>query len=202
MDLGFRDLTTMGFFQERPDGLLMGHSWGDNLRPIGDYISYAKNFWRQRRLKPGNVWLPHDAKAKSLQTGKSIVQHFHPHGIRPRKVPELGLLDGIAATRSMFPVWYINEQENQDLILALMSYHRKYDEERKTYINEPVHDWSSHWCDMFRHASLVANLTDPRDHITQRARAMGIVTPAARSVNYGFSLNDIWGTGPRQSGRL
>ena len=60
-----------------------------------------------------------------------IVENFRDAHLRPRIVPELDLLDGIAATRKMFPFWYIDEKRNLDLILALKSYHRKYDEEKK-----------------------------------------------------------------------
>lgn len=198
MDLGWRDDTTMGFFQERPDGVVIGHAMHDSLMPIKHYIRYYKDFFANRAwLRPGKIWLPHDAKAKSLQTGKSIVDQFRSEGLRPHLVPELDLLDGIAAARMMFPNIYFNEQETQKLVLALKSYHYKYDEEKKVYLREPEHDWSSHYADKFRYLAIVANKSRPQ------ASPAGRVAPEeAAGVHYGFSLNDIWGLTPQRSGRL
>jgi hypothetical protein len=199
MDIGFKDQSTMGFAQRHFDGILMGHSHGDNLKPIGHYIKYIKEYWGDNGLKPGQIWLPHDAKARSLQTGKAIINHFQTANLRPKLVPRLDVIDGIAAVRTTFPGIYINEKKNRTLILALKTYHRKYDEELKRFSDEPVHDWSSDWCDMFRYFAIVEN---------PRARPITVPSPytkpdGARSqgASYAFCLNDIWDTAPRTSAR-
>ena len=191
MDLGVHDDTTLGFCQSRPDGVVCVHSHHDNLRPIKDYIEYIKEFWASNHLRPGQIWLPHDARAKSLQTGKSIIDHFLAAKLRPRIVPQLDLLDGIAAARKMFPLWHFNESETKSLLLALKSYHRKYDEDLKRFIDEPVHDWSSHYADMFRYASIVLNREAPK-----KAKPQPAMVPEDNVVTYPFSLNDIWDLGP------
>lgn len=196
MDLGWRDDTTMGFVQERPDGLVIGKAYHDNLKPISHYIDYLRAWMASTGHRLGDVYLPHDAKAKSLQTGKAIVDSFRASGMRPKLVTELGLLDGIAATRATFPQMYFHEPDTKDLILALKSYHYKYDEEKKIYLSEPVHDWSSHYADMLRHVAIMSN---PKPQTRQR---QPIAQPAARALHYGFALNDIWDTGPKRSMRL
>ena len=193
MDLGHSDDTTMGFFQTRFDGNLMGHAHHDNMKPIAHYIKYLKDFCGDNKLKLGTVWLPHDAKARTLQTGRAIIDHFRDANIRPKLVPRLDLLDGIAATRAGFPSWYFNATQCEKLILALKSYHRKYDEEKKTFIDEPVHDWSSHYADMFRYANIVTGPSVPPDVGRQQVE---IVKSTVRVANYGFSLDDIWSTAP------
>ena len=190
MDLGWRDDSTIGFVQPRPDGLLMGHSYHANLRPISFYIKYIKEYWGDNKLKPGQVWLPHDARAKSLQTGKSIIENFRDANLRPKIVPSLDLLDGIAAGRKTFPSWYFNERQTQDLVLALKSYHRTYDEDKKVFSDEPVHDWSSHYADMFRYACIVMNPKGEEKTATPRQKGLAITHTGA--VNYGFALDDIW----------
>ncbi len=191
MDLGWADLTVAGFVQQRPDGLLMGHVYADNLKPISTYTQYARKFYTERRLRPGKVYLPHDAKAKSLQTGKSMVEQVYKQmKQRPKIVPELDLLDGIAATRRGFQYWYINEDECGDFVLAAKSYHRKYDAQLQTFSHEPVHDWSSHYMDMFRYANIVCDLPDLNEFIRRRNNPHDV--PPARSANYGFTLNEIW----------
>jgi hypothetical protein len=179
----------------------MGHAYSDNLKPISHYIQYIKDFISKRKLRLDTIHLPHDARAKSLQTGKSIIENFRDAHLRPKLVPELSILDGIAASRKMFPRWYFNERECESLILALKSYHRKYDEDKKVYSNEPVHDWSSHHADMFRYANIVFNVPTDSEYVNSRAKPLA--NGPARPVHYGFALNDIWDTGPnRNSTRL
>lgn len=195
MDIGWKDQSVMGFGQRRFDGILMGHSYGDNMKPIAHYIKYAKDYWGDNQLIPGQIWLPHDAKAKSLQTGKSIIEHFKAANLRPKLVPRLDVMDGIAAVRSTFPSVYVNEQENKKFLLAAKTYHRKYDEELKRYSDEPVHDWSSDWMDMFRYFCIVMN---PRQ-VTRQSEIRSMVQKTGH--HYNFSLNDIWDTAPRGTAR-
>jgi phage terminase large subunit len=200
MDLGWRDDTTMGFYQERPDGIVIGHAHHNSLQPISVYIKHYNDFFTRTGLKPGKIWLPHDAKAKSLQTGKSIIENFRSSSLRPSLVPELDLLDGIAAARKTFPLIYFNEPETKDLVLALKSYHRKYDEDRKVFLNEPVHDWSSHYADKFRYLCIVANSKAIIKQEDDRPRTLA--PEGGHGVHYGFALNDIWDLGPQRSNRL
>lgn len=202
MDLGWNDDTTMGFFQERPDGIVVGHAHADRLKPIQDYIDYAVGFYQKNGLTKGNVYLPHDAKAKSLQTGKAIIDHFikDKRLPRPKIVPNLDLLDGIAATRQTFPHIYLHESGTQGLVLALKSYHYEYDEDKKVYKDTPVHDWSSHYADMFRYLALSAN---KKQALSRKDRLDAVLagTPAP-GVHYGFALNDLWGLVPQRSTRI
>jgi phage terminase large subunit len=203
MDLGFDDACTMIFFQERPDGICIGHAHSDNLKPIKTYIKYAKDFWGGRRLKQGKIHLPHDAKARSLQTGKSIIDHFRKAELRPKLVPDLDLLDGIAATRTTFPSFYFHEPETVDLVLALKSYHYKYDEERKIFVGEPVHNWASHYADNTRYLSIVANpKAAEQAQKDPYADLISGMSKKPEGVKYGFTLNQIWDLGPTQSSRL
>lgn len=195
MDLGWRDLTVAGFVQQRPDGLLLGHVYADSLKPIKTYTTYIKDFWKKRNLRPGKVWLPHDAKAKTLQTGKSTVELFVKEKIRPKIVPELGLLDGIGVAREGFQFWYVNEPDCEKLPMALKTYRREFDDKLKTFGTEPVHDWSSHYADMFRYANIVCDRPTVEDFI--KARGSKFAPPPVRSVHYGFALNDIWDCGPQ-----
>lgn len=200
MDLGIHDDTTMGFAQSRPDGILLGHAHHDNLQPIKHYIDYIKSYWAGTNtevrmgppLRPGQIWLPHDAKAKSLQTGKTIVDHFIKAHLHPKIVPSLDLLDGIAAARLTFPMVYFNEAETEDLVLALKSYHRKYDEDLKRFIDEPVHDWSSHYADMFRYMAIVMNKGQkPRKTMEEILKNID-----KKQAHYNVCLNDLWNTAP------
>lgn len=198
-DLGWSDDTTIGLFQERPDGIVVAKAHADRLQPIKTYVSWLQDFYRKTGHKEGQVWLPHDARAKSLQTGKAIIDHFRG-AFRPKLIPNLDLMDGIAAARRTFPQVYFHEPDTQGLVLALKSYHYKYDEDRKIYLPEPVHDWSSHYSDMFRYLAIVAN---PKEAVKREEAIERVIAPAGgHGVHYGFALNDIWDLGPQRSVRI
>lgn len=190
MDLGWADMTTLGFFQERPDGIVIDRAMGWNMKPIAHAIDEINKYFRDTRHVRGKLWLPHDARAKSLQTGKSIENMFTEAKMQPRIVPELSIQDGIAAVRQLFPSLHMNLPHTEDLVLAAKTYHRKYDEEKKVFTDEPVHDWSSHWMDMVRYMAIVAK---KRSYATMKS---------STELTYQFSLNDIWDCGPRRSARL
>ncbi len=196
-DLGWRDSTVLGFFQERPDGIVVDRATGNNLKPIDFYIEEIRAYYRMTGHKMGKIYLPHDAKAKTLQTGKSTMDAFIKARLPVELVPELSLQDGITATRQTFPMLYYNEEGTRDLVLAMKSYHRKYDEEKRTFIEEPVHDWSSNWADMQRYMAIVGN----RKLMKNKGGPQLVKTPGD-GVHYGFSLDDIWDLGPRRTLRL
>lgn len=108
----------------------------------------------------GDVWLPHDARAKNLQTGKSVVEQFLSEGIKPKLVPNHKVRDGISAARKVFPGVEIDADDSEELVEALKSYRREWNEDLGMFSERPVHDWSSHYADAFRYFSIVTGAAD------------------------------------------
>jgi phage terminase large subunit len=150
MDLGFSDDTAILWFQV-----------GKELRIIDAYSNHGQSIdhydtvLKRKGYKYGTwIWLPHDARAMSLQTGRSIEQQFSGSGWKPRIVPQLGLIDGIQASRLTLRDCYI-DASCSDFINAAKQYQREYDEDKKCFRDKPRHDWTSHYADAFRYACLV-----------------------------------------------
>jgi len=191
-DLGFRDDTATICFQDAEDGYPILHAESDSLRPIRHYIQRIDEICLEYNCTRGEVWLPHDAKAKTLQTGKSIVEQFIQAGIRPFLVPSLDVLDGIQAARMLFPQIYFNSAPDAlsgpcaQLIEALKTYRRAWDEDKKAFSNAPIHDWSSHYADVFRYFAIVAR----KLRATEPAQAENI--PPRQLTHYPYSLEDLY----------
>lgn len=150
LDLGFSDDTAIWWFQV-----------GKELRLIDCYSTHGMpiaHYHEVLKAKPYDygtwLWLPHDARAKSLQTGRSIEQQFSSYGWKSRIVPELGLVDGIQAARLTLADCYLDTKCDEGMT-ALKQYQREYDEEKKCFRDKPRHDWTSHYADAFRYACLV-----------------------------------------------
>ena len=150
LDLGFTDDTAIWWFQVGKE-LRLVDCYSTHGQPISHYHEVMKS-------KPYNygewLWLPHDARAKSLQTGRSIEEQFRGLNWKTRIVPELGLIDGIQAARLSLSDAYFDENCREG-IEALKQYQREYDEDKRTFRDKPRHDWTSHYADAFRYACLV-----------------------------------------------
>ena len=191
-DLGFTDSCSWWGWQTVPGGHRIVEFYEADGQPIAHYIDWVKS----RPYKVGNVYLPHDAKAKSLQTGKSIIEQFLAAGITPRLVPELSLQDGIEAARLTLPKCYFDEKKTYEGVEHLRAYGREWDERTQTYRNRPKHDQHSHASDAFRYLSLAAKPVS-----SNLSRGDVNIAPRGEQT-YSFALDDIWDCQPHQSGRV
>lgn len=150
-DLGYTDSTALWYWQERPDGLSIIDYDEAHSEPLQFYFELL----RSKPYRYDTIWLPHDARAKSLQTGRSTVEQFLTEDFPVRIGPKLDLQDGIEAVRKVLPLCHFSPKcENG--VEALRAYRRRWDEETKSYSSKPEHDWSSHGSDAFRYLCLVA----------------------------------------------
>jgi hypothetical protein len=150
LDLGWSDDTAIWWFQVGKEIRLI-----DCYSTHGMPISHYNEVLNAKHYAYGDwLWLPHDARAKSLQTGRSIEEQFRGLGWKPRIVPQLGLIDGIQASRLTLSDCFI-DTKCADGIDALKQYQREYDEDKRAFRDKPRHDWTSHYSDAFRYACLV-----------------------------------------------
>jgi phage terminase large subunit len=152
-DLGFTDATVSIWWQVHRDGrLVIVKCEATTGVDIFHHIAELHNFPGEI----GEVWLPHDGRAKNLQTGKSVVEQFLSEGIRPNIVPNHKIRDGISAARKIFPSVVIEEATTGELIEALKGYRREWNEDLGMFSDRPVHDWCSNYADAFRYFAIVA----------------------------------------------
>jgi phage terminase large subunit len=159
-DLGYTDSTAIWFWQPRPGGIAII----DYEEAHGKALPHYFHLLRSKPYAYGEVWLPHDAKAKSLQTGMSTVEQFLEEfkddiGISIRVSPKLDVQDGINAVRKVLLQCWFNSVECYEGIEALRAYRRSYDEVNNVYQNRPVHDWASNGSDAFRYLALVVKVS-------------------------------------------
>ena len=145
-DLGFADHTAIWFVQHVQGEIHLIDHHEENGHAFPHYMQLLQ----ARGYTYRTMWLPHDAKATQLGTGRSIEEMARNAGWRVHIVPQLEIDDGINATRVMFANMWFDETRCERGLLALRNYRFKADMAGTPVSREPVHDWSSHSADALR----------------------------------------------------
>lgn len=133
----------------------------------------------------GTDWVPHDAKAKEISTGRTRVETMIRAGLKPRLVADHKVDDGINAARQTITRCHFAADLCHDGIEALRAYRREWDEAKRTFKPTPLHDWASHPADAFRYLSMAwreVNYVPPPQ--PGRIIAVGAMNQA--------TMNDLW----------
>lgn len=178
-DLGFTDSTAFWFWQYTTEGINVI----DYEEAQGKALPYYFDLLTEKKYNYDTIWLPHDAKAKSLQTGRSTIEQFVGAGFPAAIVPKLAVQDGIDAVRKVLPMCNINQTACYDGIEALRAYRRTYNELTRAFGKTPVHDWASNGSDAFRYMALV---TQEKKTEAQTPIQIPLVKPPE------YRLDDLW----------
>lgn len=151
-DLGYSDSCAWWFWQEpigkRPQVI-------DYYENQGQALQHYVDMLRSKGYLFDKIWLPHDAVAKTLQTGRSTVEQMLDEDFPVMVVPRLSRQHGIDAARKVLPSVYINSDKCYEGVEALRAYRRRFNELTKSFSDAPLHDWSSNGSDAFRYLALV-----------------------------------------------
>lgn len=150
-DLGIDDSMSIWFMQ--PVG--QEFRFIDYYENTGYGLDHYARVLKDRPYVYGDHYMPHDAAAKSIQTGKSTRDYAEGLGIRPiitvpRARDTQAVLAGIQAGRKIMSQCFFDRKKCAHGLSALRNYHSEYDPKRKKPGNTPVHDWSSHGADSYR----------------------------------------------------
>jgi len=184
-DLGYTDSTAFWFWQtdreNHPDHPIRIIDYYENS---GQRLSHYFEVLRFKPYEYERIWLPHDARAKTLQTGKSTVEQFLEEDFPCLIVPKLSVQHGIDASRKVLPYCQINKELCYDGVEALRAYRRNYNELLKQFSDKPLHDWASNGADAFRGLSLVCQeRVMSADSVDKKDREFKVPV---------YTLNDLW----------
>jgi hypothetical protein len=150
-DLGYSDDTAIWWFQVVHGEIRLLDYHSSNGQPVAFYCGIIESREVERGYDYGKHYLPHDARAKTLASNRSIIEQLGDklEVSKMKIVPSLSLQDGIQATRlALMRSWF--DYKCEDGIECLRQYQREYDEDKKVFRDKPRHDWTSHGADAFR----------------------------------------------------
>lgn len=155
-DLGFNDFMSLLLVQRLASEIRVIRYIEDRFRHIPSYSQELRDL----KLNFGTVYLPHDAKARTVTSasnphGASAKEQFEKLGWNVELVPNLDIEQGIRKTREVFPRVYVDKTNAGDLLSRLGRYRRRVNSEGQA--STPVHDDESHGADGFRYLAIVAD---------------------------------------------
>jgi phage terminase large subunit len=152
-DIGYRDTAAWWFWQPRYDGFAVFDYDEDNGLDAREWIKRLED----KKYKIGKIWLPHDATSKTFAWRHSVLEQFSNHfgWKRIGIVPRGAIQDRINAGRTILPLCHFHRTRCAPGLAALRSWSYAYDEERRAYSKEPLHDWASNGGDGFSYGAQV-----------------------------------------------
>ena len=152
-DLGRNDHTAIWMVQRSGPEVRIIDYYENRLEDVDHYVKHLKSLG----YNYGTFYLPHDADHQRMGMTRTIRQQFEDGGIKPcMTVDRIPIKQhAIALAREMFPkVWiHQGEDERGERVKrgweCLCGYRYAYDENRRTHLNNPVHDWASNGADAF-----------------------------------------------------
>ena len=145
-DLGIGDSTAIWFFQVVGDEV----HYIDHYEAHGQKLDHYLGVLSAKPYRYGIDFLPHDAKARELISGRSRVEHLAISGRAVRVLPQTKIEDGINAARLILPRAWFDRVKCADGLEALRQYRAEFDERTRTFRDRPRHDWASHSADGFK----------------------------------------------------
>ena len=185
-DLGYSDDTAIWFFQVVHGEIRCLDYHSSNGQPVAFYAGIIQSREKEKGYVYGTHWLPHDARAKTLSSNRSVIEQLGDKiPLKTIKIaPNLKLQDGIQASRlALTRTWF--DHKCADGIECLRQYQRLYDEDSKSFRDKPKHDWTSHGADAFRYLALTWK--DEAQIITADEPIRGVFVGQTD-----VSLNELW----------
>ena len=149
-DIGIGDSTSIIFYQV----------YGLEVRIIdyyeasGEGLAHYAKVLRERDYVYGTHHAPWDIEVRELGTGKSRLETARSLGIKFHVLKQHSVNDGIEMGRNLLPRVWFDETKCERLIEGLRNYRKEWDEVRKCFKDNPLHDWTSHPADAFRYLAM------------------------------------------------
>lgn len=154
-DLGFRDSTSIWFFQLLPSGAVHIIDYYENSgEGLHHYAAHINTLPYKAMIKIH--FMPHDAAAHDLVSGLSVAKQAKELGmdvqiLNRNSVGRTKFMLEVQRCRTLIKRCYFDSSKTAAGIKCLENYRKKWNESMASYTDEALHDWASHGSDAFRY---------------------------------------------------
>jgi len=144
-DLGISDKMSLWVFQVINREWHWLQTYENTSQDLGHYIDWTKSL----KYKINTHFLPHDAAARELSTGKSRQEFMSARGLNTEVVKRTPVEDQINAARVILPRSYFDEKGCIPGLTSLRMFQSSYSEKNRVLSQKPLHNWASHSASAF-----------------------------------------------------
>jgi hypothetical protein len=145
-DIGIADSVAIGFVQVYDQEIRMI----DYYENSGEGMLHYLKVLRDKPYLYGKHFGPHDLRVREFTSGKSRFDVAASLGLKFTVIERLPVDDGIEAVRNMLPRTRWDEEKCGRWIESLRQYKKVWDDKKRAFSSQPLHDWTSHAADMTR----------------------------------------------------
>lgn len=166
-DLGLSDSMAIWFLQKAG----LEYRFIDYMEGSGEGLPYYIKALQDKKYIYAQHWGPHDLNVRELGTGKTRLELASSLGINFHTAPNIPVVDGISAVRSVLPSCWFDEERCARGISALENYRKEWDDKNGVYMSRPLHNWASNGADAFRYFAVSANQVSAGSGVMTATRA-------------------------------
>jgi hypothetical protein len=144
-DLGMNDIMAIWFTQDVGREIHVI----DYFESSDEGFEYYWDVLEQKKYRYGQHWAPHDISVRELGPGAKRWETAKNLGIYFNTVPrpKSKVQESIQALRSIFPLFWFDEERCAQLIVHLENYRKEWDPHLGTYKRTPLHNEASNAAD-------------------------------------------------------
>lgn len=150
-DLGWNDAMSIALVQRSASEIRVIEYIEDSHKTLDHYSNELK----AKKYNWGQMYLPHDARARDYKYGKSAEEIMKALGWDVRITPNMSIEDGIRQARLVFGRCYFDQTNTARLVECLRRYRRQMNN-TTNQAGAPLHDEYSHGADCFRYIAVNA----------------------------------------------
>lgn len=149
MDLGKAVNNPVWLFQVFEDQLRIVDFYRPESEDLDDWCVdlRAKGF-------TGNTYVPHDIMVTEWGSKKTRIERLRDKKMNPKRIGRVSVADGLQAGRMAINAAVFDEEKTELGREGLKAYRREWDDELKTFRENPVKDWAEHIGSSWRYLGL------------------------------------------------
>lgn len=189
-DLGRRDATAVWFYQLVRGEVHVIDYREYTGRDVDSVLSGEEDSLQSLPYAYGVASLPHDAKARTFATKFTTYERFIFHKLTAYIVKMAPVAHGINAVRALLPNVYFNigSKNVRKGLDRLGAYQYEWDEKRKVFSSDPLHNDASHGADAFRTLAMSQTVVAHSVKYTNSTRA----APRRTLLGPAYKLEDLF----------
>jgi hypothetical protein len=170
--------------------------WVDFYSPDSDDLRDWVN-WLNDKGYQGDDFVPHDILVTEWGSKRTRFETLKEMGRKPRRLARVSVADGLQAARTTINASVIHSagdergQRVEQWIEGCKNYRREWDDDKKTFRENPVKDWAEHIGSMTRYLGLAWKEVVPPQPKKEQPKELIYTANPDGSVTANMSVMDI-----------